>query len=175
VNIGTPAQSVVVALDTGSSELWVDPDCANAGSAALTTYCLTTGSYNPSLSTTSSNLGATFDFGYGKGEASGTYYTDSVGAGTAIVTKQQFGVASASNDLRSGILGVGLNTGFGYNSFIESLQAQGKINSVAFGLDLGAQNDPTGKYRQTYYTTYLTFQAPLSLVVSTPKSTSATW
>lgn len=32
VTIGTPGQLTSVSIDTGSTELWVDPICANAGS-----------------------------------------------------------------------------------------------------------------------------------------------
>ena len=67
---------VEVQLDTGSSELWVDPDCAVS---FYPTGCAANGLYTPTNSFTSHNLTKSFTITYGIGSASGTYFTDNVG------------------------------------------------------------------------------------------------
>ncbi len=75
VGIGTPPQRVLVTIDTGSYELWVNPKCIGSPDARL---CGTYGHYYPQVSNTSSYLGGGFKVTYGTGEAAGTYYTDTV-------------------------------------------------------------------------------------------------
>jgi len=177
VNIGSNSQPVVVDLDTGSSELWVNPDCATANTPNEQAYCNSLPKYNPGTSTTSKNLGIQFNLQYGKGSASGTYYTDDITCGSATIKTQQFGVADTSQFMSNGILGVGLHTSqFNYPSVIENLAAQGKIKSVAFSLDLRSVNQPTGittNMSASINPTTDIFQGPLSLAASILKSTIA--
>ena len=134
-----------VQLDTGSSELWVNPDCATALTVELQNFCKSLSIYNPATSTSSNNLGDNFDLTYNKGEAVGVYYTDDIKVGSSTIKGQQFGVASDSFDLDTGILGVGPHTPqFDYPSFIESLAAQGQTKSVAFSLDLRSVDEDFG-------------------------------
>jgi len=135
---------VSVQLDTGSSELWVNPNCTAAPSVELQNFCKSLPRYNPATST-SSNLGDNFDLNYNIGEAAGVYYTDDIKVGSSTIKGQQFGVASSSVDLDTGILGVGPHTSqFDYPSFIESLAAQGQTKSVAFSLDLRSVDEDFG-------------------------------
>ena len=134
-----------VQLDTGSSELWVNPDCTAAPTVELQNFCESLPRYNPTTSTSSNNLGDNFDLAYGKGEAVGVYYTDNIEVGSSTIKGQQFGVASDSVDVYTGILGVGPHTPqFDYPSFIESLAAQGQTKSVAFSLDLRSVDEDFG-------------------------------
>lgn len=77
VSIGTSgnAQKVDVLLDTGSFELWVNPDCARSN---VPSFCQSFGRYDPTLSSTALGLNQSFDIQYGSGSASGPYYTDDV-------------------------------------------------------------------------------------------------
>jgi len=80
VDIGTPAQRVKVIVDTGSYELWVNPQCDRSADPAL---CRTYGHYNPQLSSTATeNRTRPFSAVYGTGAAKGRYYVDSVGIGS---------------------------------------------------------------------------------------------
>lgn len=145
LSIGSDSQNVTVQLDTGSSELWVNPDCTAAPTVELQSFCESLPRYNPATSTSSNNLGDNFDLQYGKGEAVGVYYTDNIKVGSSTIKGQQFGVASDSVDLDTGILGVGPHTSqFDYPSFIESLAAQGQTKSVAFSLDLRSVDEDFG-------------------------------
>jgi hypothetical protein len=67
---------VEVQIDTGSSELWVNPDCAVA---FYPTGCEANGLYTPADSFTSTSLNTNFSITYGIGSASGKYFTDDVG------------------------------------------------------------------------------------------------
>ncbi|OCK98072.1 acid protease [Cenococcum geophilum 1.58] len=145
LSIGSNSQNVSVQLDTGSSELWVNPDCTTAPTVKLQNFCESLSRYNPATSTSSNNLGDNFELAYGKGEVDGVYYTDDIKVGSSTIKGQQFGVASDSIDLGTGILGVGLHTPeFNYPSFIESLAAQGQTKSVAFSLDLRSVDEDFG-------------------------------
>jgi hypothetical protein len=65
-------------MDTGSSELWVDPVCAKSWSPSL---CNSIGRYLPSLSSTDVDLNMTFSILYGSGDVSGEYLTDNITMG----------------------------------------------------------------------------------------------
>lgn len=78
--IGTPLQSVQVQIDTGSYELWVNPECANSASPS---YCAQFNVYDPDKSSTASDVGYGFDLVYGTGEASGEYLIDDIVIGSS--------------------------------------------------------------------------------------------
>lgn len=65
-------------MDTGSSELWVDPNCTNSYSSS---QCASFGVYIPSHSSTSKDLGTKFAIQYGTGSVNGEYFTDNLNMG----------------------------------------------------------------------------------------------
>ena len=79
MSIGTPGQAVKVAIDTGSDELWVDPDCTSTSlSSDQVAECQADGQYIPSRSSTSNQQSGSNDIPYGKGEVLIDYYKDNI-------------------------------------------------------------------------------------------------
>ncbi|KAI1075987.1 aspartic peptidase domain-containing protein [Whalleya microplaca] len=145
LTIGTSSkpQVVDVLLDTGSFELWVNPDCATSNVPEL---CTALGHYDPSLSSTSRMLGADFAIKYGSGGTSGVYYTDDIYISGIQIKDQQFGVSNSSELVWFGIMGLGHGQGNGFINYplvVDSLAAQGMTNSKLFSLDLGGQVRPS--------------------------------
>ncbi|KAF9338852.1 hypothetical protein BGX26_009558, partial [Mortierella sp. AD094] len=91
VGLGTPPQDVDLIFDTGSSDLWVQ-----------------SANYDPSQSSTSSDLQETFTIQYGSGSTNGEEYTDQVTIG-GLTFQQEFGVASQATgfDGIQGLVGFG--------------------------------------------------------------------
>ncbi|EGO57195.1 hypothetical protein NEUTE1DRAFT_80655 [Neurospora tetrasperma FGSC 2508] len=147
LEIGTPPQTVYTQLDTGSFELWVNPDCTTVSPSDLS-FCDHIGFYNASLSSTSKSLGTSKTLRYGIGAANISYVTDTISlSGSSTSLKDiQFGVATSSKDAFSGILGIGYGQGLAtkYPNFIDQLYAQ-KITKVkAYTLALGSKTAQQG-------------------------------
>ena len=136
-DIGTPAQSVELIVDTGSSDTWV------YGSSLCGTYSC----FNEQESST---IGSTDLPGYsehytGGSFVQGTFYTDTFSVGGATVQSMDLAVVtSASSGPSTGILGLGFDTstapedenGVFYPTFLDTLYSQGLISSHTFSLYL---------------------------------------
>lgn len=77
VTIGNPGQPVLVQLDTGSFELWVNPDCTNLPDSNAA-FCRTVGFYDTTKSSTAVSLGTSKTLRYGIGSANITYFKDDI-------------------------------------------------------------------------------------------------
>ncbi|KAF4124535.1 Eukaryotic aspartyl protease [Geosmithia morbida] len=158
VDIGTPGQTITVLVDTGSSELWINPNCSTAPSESQARECRTFGQYDPDKSTTPPvgpfgseqlNYGDSTD-PKTQTSVSIQYYRDTLSIGDASITNQTFGVAVSSNGQSQGIFGLApdLNSGFDsdlpYSLVLSTMAAQGVIASRVFTLDLRHAVDQEG-------------------------------
>ncbi|KAL5612788.1 hypothetical protein BROUX41_004128 [Berkeleyomyces rouxiae] len=105
-SLGTPAQSVRMHLDTGSSDLWVNfEDSALCQSSS--DPCAQSGTYNPNASSTYSYVGSYFNITYMDGtSAAGDYVTDTFSLGGSTLSDFQFGIGYSSSSSQA-ILGIG--------------------------------------------------------------------
>lgn len=149
LTFGSNAQAVKVAIDTGSDELFVDPNCNDRSfTGSQQQDCTEDGQYDPSTSSTSNVTQETSEITYGSGAVDLQYVVDSIGipgAGTNM-TDVQFGVATASQGLSEGILGLGFGKGvnLNYSNFVDQLAAQGVTNTKAFSVALGTSDTAGG-------------------------------
>ncbi|KAI1338186.1 acid protease [Xylariaceae sp. FL0016] len=148
LDIGTPAQEVYVQLDTGSFELWVNPDCSNLEGSSDVRFCQAVGNYDTASSSTVALMNSTKTLRYGIGSAQIQYVTDTIGlSGTdSVLEGVQFGVATDTVDEFSGILGIGHgeNETITYKNFIDQLADQGLTDTKAFSLALGSKSEQEG-------------------------------
>lgn len=103
--LGTPAQSLRLHIDTGSSDLWVN--------SANSTFCESAqgncagGTYDPSSSSTYKFVNSDFNISYVDGTgALGDYVSDTLIVGSISITDFQFGVGFQSSS-QEGVLGIG--------------------------------------------------------------------
>ncbi|KAK8071090.1 Eukaryotic aspartyl protease [Apiospora hydei] len=151
LTIGTPPQPIKVAIDTGSSELWVNPNCKTSQSTAQYQECLVNGEYDPSQSSTAKDLDSGNTIPYGIGTVEIEYYKDNVALPNSTIKLKdvQFGAASRSQDLNEGILGLSFGSkpptaDLRYNNFVDELVLQNVTDSRAFSVALGNQDASNG-------------------------------
>jgi hypothetical protein len=139
VNIGTPSQTVFLEVDTGSDDIWVNPNCAYAPQGQGAT-CAAAGAYDPAESSTFTNLSTPFSLGYAIGQSNGYWGTETIslpGYSNGL-PNVQFGVATNSSDIPAGIVGVGWGVNLDHNNIIDDLYLDGVTQLRAFSLILGA-------------------------------------
>ena len=105
-SLGTPPQPILMHLDTGSSDLWV-----NTPSSALCSKrsqpCAAAGTYSANDSSTYSYVGSWFNISYVDGSsAAGDYVSDVIKIGDTTLEDFQFGIGYTSAS-EQGILGIG--------------------------------------------------------------------
>lgn len=84
IEIGTPPQSITVIVDTGSANLWVNPECDTSGQES---YCNGFPQFDYTQSSTIEDTGVQDDLTYGKGEVVIEYVTDVVSIGCTLCLK----------------------------------------------------------------------------------------
>ncbi|EPS32969.1 hypothetical protein PDE_07930 [Penicillium oxalicum 114-2] len=141
LTVGSPGQDVMLSIDTGSSDMWVNvPNsdyCSQDGDP-----CALYGLFNPKKSSTFKQLDYKMNATYLAGTlAVGHYATDKVKIGGATIKKAQFAVAEDSQ-LGNGILGIGYKAStyaaaalsHMYPNLPQSLVDSGAIKSAAYSL-----------------------------------------
>ncbi|KAI1779416.1 aspartic peptidase domain-containing protein [Hypoxylon cercidicola] len=151
VTVGTPAQTVDLIVDTGSSDVWIlDSDADLCRSRSLQDYygyCLST--YDPSKSSTYSVVSRdSFSILYVDGSgAQGDYIKDTFSIGGADIDALQMGLAENST-INSGLLGIGFAANVAastpYPNIMDLFQDQDLIAIQAYSLYLDDLYAETG-------------------------------
>ncbi|KAK9491217.1 aspartic peptidase domain-containing protein [Lipomyces doorenjongii] len=130
INLGSPAQTVKVQLDTGSSDLWVQA-ATNPFCAAKKTNCEESGTFDAAKSSTFSQLqNDPFNISYvDTTGAEGIYATDTLEIGNATIDNFVFGYAENSNSTL-GVLGVSFTLGEQSNQSYPNLPYRLKQDSI---------------------------------------------
>ncbi|KAI9772573.1 MAG: hypothetical protein M1839_002455 [Geoglossum umbratile] len=150
VTVGTPPQTLKLAIDTGSSDTWVPwtnaPIC-RCGSSA----CCQLGTYDPKKSSTFKKLPSIppFSITYVDGtNATGEYVTDVLDIGGAKLNAQQFAFVT-NMTLEFGVLGIGLpaleRAETKYPNLAYSLYSQGLIKSPTYSIWLNDLSSSSGQ------------------------------
>ncbi|KAE8448981.1 hypothetical protein EG329_008569 [Mollisiaceae sp. DMI_Dod_QoI] len=158
VSVGTPPQTQTLAIDTGSSDVWLmsstadictDPDLQDE---VGTGGCAST--FDSSKSSSFKVVDANeFSIQYADSSgAAGDYITDNLSIGGATIKALEMGLAYNAT-LSTGLLGIGYDVneasdtergGFVYPSIIDQLMSQGLINTKAYSLYLDDYEASTG-------------------------------
>ncbi|KAI5970423.1 SAP8 [Candida margitis] len=151
VSVGSNKQQQTVIIDTGSSDFWVVDSNAQCEDDV---DCKSSGTFNPSSSSSYKSLGSEFAIQYGDGSTSeGTWGKDTVTINGVSITGQQLADVTQTS-VEQGILGIGYASNeavtdqYGnptiqnYDNVPVTLKKQGKINTNAYSLYL---NSPTAE------------------------------
>ena len=141
ISVGTPPVQYTVDFDTGSSDLFLPGKNCDSTCSGHTPY-------DPSASSTSTDLGTPFSLSYGDGSTvSGEQYTDTVTIAGLTATNQTLGAANeyssgfdSSNFPADGLMGMGFQSISVYNAppVFQSLVAEGQTDSPVFAMKLTA-------------------------------------
>ncbi|KAK0557926.1 hypothetical protein OC846_000221 [Tilletia horrida] len=146
VNIGTPAQTFDITLDTGSSDFWVvDSECTSSACAGAL-------SFNEGASNTLIRSNAPWSIQYGKGAAQGTLAADTVSLAGYTVMNSTFALATQVADVLnppiSGLMGMAwksLST-TGATPFWQAVVEGGNVAAQVFSFQLARNNDADNLY-----------------------------
>ncbi|ROW12322.1 hypothetical protein VMCG_00795 [Cytospora schulzeri] len=151
--LGTPAQSLRLHLDTGSSDLWVNTPSSTQCSQE-SRPCDFSGTYDANSSSTYEYVGSWFNISYVDGSgAIGDYVTDTMSVGGVTLDDFQFGVGYTSSSSQ-GILGIGYTVNevqvgraqlSAYDNLPARMASSGNIASNAYSLWLNDLDANTGQ------------------------------
>ncbi|KAJ4390874.1 hypothetical protein N0V93_004473 [Gnomoniopsis smithogilvyi] len=143
IGLGTPSQQITVLVDTGSVNLWVNPECDTSGQQE---WCEGFSQFDYTSTSTIQDTGLQEELSYGKGDVVVEYVTDTVTIGSTSIEAQQFGIGIESTDIAVGILGLSppIDGYPEYDYVLDSMVIQSLIASRAFSLDLRDVDSPDG-------------------------------
>lgn len=146
IQVGTPAQSLLVVFDTGSANLWV-PAEENLKLSGFTDH---TG-FIAQKSSSWRNNGSEFFVRYGSGPVSGTYCSDHISIGGLQLANYNFAIVDDLSGLGTlyknsnfdGILGLSFPalSDDGMPTVLEALAASHELKEQVFGFYLGDDSD----------------------------------
>ncbi|XP_067166610.1 pepsin B-like [Apteryx mantelli] len=134
ISIGTPPQSFRVLFDTGSANLWVPSTYCQMPA------CAAHARFDPSQSSTFSNIGTTYTLTYGFGDLSVVLGYDTVTIQNIVVTNQEFGLSQDEPSRPyyyldfDGILGMAYPSVAisGYNTLMQNMLQQNQLSEPIF-------------------------------------------
>ncbi|KAG1805346.1 acid protease [Suillus subaureus] len=132
INVGTPAQTFTVSIDTGSADLFLPSvDCNDS--------CNGHNRYDPSKSSTAVDLHKKFVLTFGEGEAKGQTL------GAATVYSSDF---SSENFIPDGLVGFSFESISGYPAppLFQTLVESGQLQEAVFGVKLSAESGASELY-----------------------------
>ncbi|KAK9470871.1 aspartic peptidase domain-containing protein [Dipodascopsis tothii] len=147
VTLGTPAQTVHLQLDTGSSDVWAQSSENTA--CDQQDYCEVTGTFDQDESSTFSIVNNDFSISYADSSyARGDYASDTFGFGGVEITNFTFGLAlNATSSL--GVMGIGFAadeaSATEYDNLPDLLVSQGLTNVRAYSLWLNDLDSSEGQ------------------------------
>ncbi|KAF2155876.1 aspartic-type endopeptidase [Myriangium duriaei CBS 260.36] len=152
-SLGTPAQSLRLHIDTGSSDLWTNSPNSEICQYKNEGLCSASGTYVANKSSSYNYVNSYFKISYADNSgASGDYATDVFTIGGSTLQDQQFGIGYKSTS-PEGIVGIGYPTneaingvraGLQYANVPQKMMQSGLINSNAYSLWLNDLDASTG-------------------------------
>ncbi|KAF8553168.1 acid protease [Imleria badia] len=141
ISVGTPAESFTVDFDTGSSDLFLPGSSCDSTCSGHTLW-------DPTSSSTSQDVGQTFNLQYGDGSTvSGEQYTDTVSIAGFAATTQTLGAANTySSGFESsqfppdGLMGMAFQSisSYGASPVFQTLVSEGQVTDSVFSFKLSS-------------------------------------
>jgi Eukaryotic aspartyl protease len=149
VTMGTPAQSLRLDIDTGSSDIWAN---SATSSLCLQDQCTESGTFNANGSSSYTYVNSEFQIQYADGSyATGDYATDTLNIGGTAIKNVPFGIGYESTS-PEGVMGIGYmtneaavsTTGSSYFNLPSIMKQAGIIESMSYSLWLNDLDASSG-------------------------------
>lgn len=158
LEMGSDQQSVVVQIDTGSSDLWVmessNPYCSSASDSTISSSrrvnCSSESMFDPSTSSSFHWNSTDFSINYGDSSfANGSYGYDNIVIGGKTVSNANFAVANQTNSTTA-VWGIGL---LGSEAIVDTINTDGSFSPTYPNIPVQMKNQ--GIIAQNAYSLWL--------------------